>query len=134
MKRPGRPPRVMALASAAVLTLGCGALLSAPASAGIKWTLLSSGKATGQYALANTNGEVVKPVKIELKVTGASLVQWSMDCFKGSKLIMTKGKSTLKAAGTVQLKITKSANNCQLAANAQNYGAGKITLSIESAS
>jgi hypothetical protein len=123
----------MTLTSALALTLSYGALFNAPASAGTKWKVVASGSTTGLYALANTNAEVVSPVKIELKVTGASLVQWSMDCIKGSKVIPSKGKKSLKAAGTVQLKVTKSANNCQLAANAQNDGTGKITLSIESA-
>jgi hypothetical protein len=66
---------------------------------------VSSGKATGSNSLANTNTEVMNPVKLELTVP--ALVQWSMDCVKGSKVIMTKGKTTLKGAGAVKLKVAR---------------------------
>jgi len=46
---------------------------------------------------------------------------------------MTKGKTTLKGAGAIKLKVAKSSNNCQLAANALNGGPGQLTLSIKSA-
>jgi hypothetical protein len=122
----------MALASTLSLTLSCGALFGNPASAATRWSVVASGH--GSDALAVTYGEVVKPVNVELKVSDASVVQWSVICFKGSKILATQGKTSLKAAGTVQLKVTKSANNCQLGANALRSGTGKITLSIESAS
>jgi hypothetical protein len=131
--RRSRPSfRVVTLASALALTLSYGALFSAPASAGTKWKLVDSGKASGQNALANANGEVLNPKKIEVTVTAASFVQWTVECTKGGKLItLPSGKTTLKGAGSVQLKITKSAANCQLAASAENYGTGTIKLSIE---
>ena len=115
-----------------LLSIG-GLAIAAPAGAGTKWTVVSSGKATGSNSLANTNTEVMNPVKIEVTVTGPALVQWSMDCVKGSKVIMTKGKTTLKGAGAIKLKVAKSSNNCQLAANALNGGPGQLTLSIKSA-
>jgi hypothetical protein len=133
MKPSVRRLQVTALASALTTALIFGALLSSPASATTNWSVVASVHNTGQDALAITNGEAVKPSKIELKVTAASLVQWSMICYKGSELILTEGKTTFKAAGTVQLKITKAANNCQVATNAQNHGSGKIAVFIEAA-
>jgi hypothetical protein len=132
-----RPSRLSTTILVAVLSLslsgGALALATGPAGAATKWKVTSTGKASGQYSLANTNAEILSPVKIELAVNKASLVQWSMDCVKGSKVVATKGKKTFVGAGTMQLKVTKSADNCELAANAQNYGSGTIKISIESA-
>jgi hypothetical protein len=123
---------VVAVAGALALTLSYGAVLSAPASAGTKWKVAASGHSSGQYSLANANTEIQNPVKIEVTVTQASLVQWTIYCTKGGKVItLPAGKTTLKAAGSVQLKITKSASNCQLAANAENDGTGTLNLSIK---
>jgi hypothetical protein len=112
-----------------------GALaLASPASAGTKWTLVAKGNATGPRSLANASSELTDPVKIEVTVTKPALVQWALECTKGSKLHKTSGKETLLAAGTVNVKVPKSASNCDVAANAQNEGSGKIVLSIKVAS
>jgi hypothetical protein len=122
----------MTLASALALTLSYGAMLSGPASAGTKWKVAASGHSTGQYSLANANTEIQNPVKIEVTVTKASLLQRTIECTKGSKVIaLPSGKKTLTGAGSVPLKITKSASNCQLAANAENDGTGTLKLSIK---
>jgi hypothetical protein len=121
----------VALSSALALTLSYGALLSSPAGAATKWSVVASGH--GSDALAITNAEVFKPVSVELKVSSASLVQWSVICFKGSKIIATEGKKSLNAPGLVRVTVTKSANNCQLGANALRSGTGMITLYIEAA-
>jgi hypothetical protein len=110
-----------------------GSVIAGPASAGTKWTLVDKGSASGANSLANANGEVTNPVKIEVTVTKPALVQWSLECTKGSKLYKSSGKDTLAAAGNVQVKVTKSAANCAIAANALNEGSGTITLSIKSA-
>ena len=115
------------------LTFGSMAL-AGPAGAGAKWHVDSSGKATGQYSLANTNTEVMNPVKIEVVVTAGALVQWSMECVKGSTIVQTKGKKTLAGPGSLPLKVATSSSKCAVAANAQNDGTGTIKLSIESAS
>jgi hypothetical protein len=116
-----------------LLSIG-GFVTSVPASAGTKWSLVAKGSASGANSLANANGEVTNPVKIEVTVTGPALVQWSVECMKGSKLHKASFKQTLTAAGAVQVKFTKGAAICDVAANALNQGAGKITLSIKSAS
>ena len=116
-----------------LLSMG-GIAIAGPASAGTKWTLVGKGSASGANSLANANGEIMNPVKLEVTVTKPALVQWSLECTKGSKLHKTSGKETLTAAGAVQVKVTKSDANCAIAANALNEGSGKITLSIKSAS
>jgi hypothetical protein len=116
-----------------LLSIG-GFVLAGPASAGTKWTLVDKGSASGANSLANANGEVTNPVKIEVTVTKPALVQWSVECSKGSKLHKFSGKQTLTAAGAVQVKLTKGAAICDVAANALNQGGGTITLSIKSAS
>jgi hypothetical protein len=121
------PATVISLA----LTLGVVAFVAAPASAGAKWKVAASSKSTGQYSLADVNTEVLNPMKFEVTVTSPALVQWAMDCVKGSKIIMTKGKDALKAAGAVPVKVATSSSKCQLSANAQNYGTGTDTLSIK---
>lgn len=119
------------LATTISLALGIGAI-AAPASAGTKWKVAVSGKSTGQYSVANANTEILNPVKVEVTVTQGALVQWSVDCTKGGKLVkFPSGKEMLKAAGSVQVKIAKSASVCAVAANAQNDGTGADTLSIK---
>src|SRR5580658_6553582 len=102
MRRSRRFLRVAALTSALALTLSYAVLLSSPAGASTNWSVVASGH--GSDALAITNAEVVKPVKVELKVSSASLVQWSVICFKGSNIIATQGMTSLKAAGAVHLR------------------------------
>jgi hypothetical protein len=115
-----------------LLLTGVVLATSAPAGAGTKWKVAASGKTTAKIPLANANTEIQNPVKIEVTVTKGALVQWTVDCTKGGKEIMLpSGKATLKGAGSVQVKITKSASDCAIAANADDFGTGIIKLSIE---
>lgn len=56
-------------------------LVVASAGAATHWRVVSSGHATGQYAVAETSGPVNSPKKIELSVTSkpalSGLVQWT---------------------------------------------------------
>jgi hypothetical protein len=115
-----------------LFSLGGLAMASAPASAGTKWKVAASATAKGLDKIAGTNTEILKPVKIEVTVTAASFVQWTIYCHKGGKLIMLpSGSKTLTAAGSVQLKFPKSASDCEPSASAENSGTGSIKLSIE---
>lgn len=114
------------------LSAGGLALASAPASAGTKWKVAASGTSSGQNTLANANTEIQNPVKIEVTVSKAALVQWTVGCTKNGKYIMLpSGKATFTKAGYAAVKVTKSASNCAIAANAENYGTGTDKLSIK---
>jgi hypothetical protein len=127
-----RSAQSLAAALSLVLGLGVVTLAEFPASASTKWKVAASGKSTGHYSLANANAEILNPVKIEVTVTQAALVQWSVDCTKGTTFIKyPSGKEMVTKAGSVPVKIAKSANSCAVAANAQNYGTGTDELSIE---
>ena len=123
---------VLATVLSLVVALGGVAMSGTSAGAGTTWKVAASAKSTGQYSLANANTEILNPVKVEVTVTQAALVQWSVDCTKGGKLVkFPSGKEMLKAAGSVHVKIAKSASVCAVAANAQNDGTGTDKLSIE---
>ena len=113
------------------LSLG-GLAIAGPAGASTKWKVVASGSIKANL-VTDANAEIMNPAKIEVSVTGPGLVQWAMICVKGSKQIKTSGKETFTSSGTEQLKVAKSASECEVAANALNEGSGKLTLSIKTA-
>src|ERR1700677_5003826 len=131
MKRSRRSLRILVLVSSLAMPLGYAVFAGTPASAS-SWKVVAKGSNTGADSVANVNAAVPSNVKLEVTVPKPALVQWTFECLKGSKLVKTTGKETLAAAGSVQVKLIKSGNDCQLAGNALNEGSGKITLSIKS--
>jgi len=80
------------------LLISANGVFAISAGAGSSRHLVSSARAKGRYAVAETSGEAMNPSKIELKVSSSpsstGLVQLSIGCSKssgGEKL--TKGKS-----------------------------------------
>ncbi len=99
--------------------------------------VVSTGHATGHYALANASGQINKPYKIVLIISSkpelSGLVQWTVECEKNNKIIPSKRyKKTLKYPATVVVNFTTSSSLCVVAANAQLYGTGTVTVSLES--
>ena len=119
---------------AGALILASNGLFLAVASAS-SWHVDASAHATGNYAVAETNAEATKPSKAEIKVTGpaalSGLVQWSIECNTNSGTTKT-GKVTLKFPGTELLKVPAKSSLCEIAANVQIQGSGKVAISIES--
>jgi hypothetical protein len=122
---------------AGALILASNGLFLAVASAS-SWHVDASAHATGNYAVAETNAEATKPSKAEIKVTGpaalSGLVQWSIECNTNSGAAGTTktGKVTLKFPGTELLKVPAKSSLCEIAANVQIQGSGKVAISIES--
>jgi hypothetical protein len=120
-----------------VMILAANGLFVTVASAS-SWHVVASEHATGNYAVAETSGEATKPSKMELKVTGpaslSGLVQWSIECNTNSGAAgkTKKGKVTLKFPGTELLKVPAKSSLCEVAANVQIQGSGKVTISIDS--
>lgn len=99
--------------------------------------VVATSHATGQYAVAETSGQILKPSKIELAVSSkpelSGLVQWTVGCEKGDKVIPSKSyKKTVKFPAVVHVKYTASSSSCTVAANVQIDGSGKVTISHES--
>ena len=100
--------------------------------------VVAKGHAPGRYAVANTNGQIKHPSKIELSVSStpalSGLVQWSVECEKGSKLIPSKNyKKTVKLPATVVIAFTPSSSVCAVAANVQLLGSGTVTITLDAA-
>ena len=132
-----RVVRNVAIGLALILPLS-GGVLAGPAAASSFHTV-STGHATGRYAVANASGEINKPSKIQLALSSkpqlSGLVQWSVECRKGTSLIPTKKyKKTVKFPGIVPVVFASSSSLCAVAANVQLAGTGTVTISLESAS
>jgi len=122
---------------AGVLILAANGFFLASASAS-SWHVVASAHATGNYAVAETSGEATKPSKLEIKVTGpaslSGLVQWSYGCntSSGAATKTKTGKIIVKFPGTEALKVPAKSSSCEVAANVQIHGSGKVTISIDS--
>jgi hypothetical protein len=98
--------------------------------------VVSTGHATGRYAVANASGQINSPSKIQLVVSSkpelSGLVQWTVECRKGTSVIPAKRyKKTLKFPATIKVAFTGSSSLCAVAANVQLDGSGKVTISLE---
>jgi hypothetical protein len=98
--------------------------------------VVSTGHATGQYAVAETSGQVNKPSKIELAVSSSpdlnGLVQWTVGCVKNNAVIPSKSyKKTVALPAVIRVKFKASSSSCQVAANVQISGSGRATISLE---
>jgi hypothetical protein len=98
---------------------------------------VATGHATGQYSVAETNGQILKPSLIEVAVSSkpqlSGLVQWTVECQKNNKIFPSKSyKKTVKFPAVVKVTFTKSSSICSVAANVQLDGSGKVTISLES--
>ncbi len=123
-------------------------LVSLPLVIGGLWTpsagaatlhVVAKGHTTGRYAVANTNGQIKHPSKIELIVSSkpalSGLVQWSVECEKGNKIIPSKNyKKTVKLPATVLIAFTPSSSVCAVAGNVQLLGSGTVTIALDAAS
>jgi hypothetical protein len=117
-----------ALATGGVMINGAGAS---------SMHVVSTAHATGQYAVAETSGQVNKPFKIELAVSStpslSGLVHWTVGCVKNNKTIASKSyRETVKLPSIVKVKFRASSSSCTVAANVQISGTGKATISLES--
>ncbi|HVA52033.1 MAG TPA: hypothetical protein VNF05_00835 [Acidimicrobiales bacterium] len=118
------------------LSLATGGLFVVAAGASSLHVVATS-RATGQYAVAETSGQVLKPSKIEEVVSSkpelSGLVQWTVGCNKGNKVIPSKRyKKTVKFPAVVHVKFAASSSTCVVAANVQIDGSGKVTIALES--
>ena len=98
--------------------------------------VVATGHAKGQYALAETSGQVNNPSKIELAVSSKpalnGLVQWTVGCVKNNKTIPSKSyRKTVKLPAVIAVKFRASSSSCTVAANVQIGGTGKATSSLE---
>jgi hypothetical protein len=99
--------------------------------------IVATGHATGQYAVANASGQILKPsniyVAVSSKPESSGLVQWTVGCEKNNAVIPSKSyKKTVKFPAIVKVKFPKSSSTCSVAANVQLDGSGKVTISLES--
>jgi hypothetical protein len=99
--------------------------------------IVSTGHATGQYAVANASGQILKPSNVYVAVSSkpelSGLVQWTVGCEKNNAVIPSKSyKKTVKFPAIVKVKFPKSSSTCSVAANVQLDGSGKVTVSLES--
>jgi hypothetical protein len=99
--------------------------------------IVASGHATGQYAVANASGQILKPsniyVAVSSKPESSGLVQWTVGCEKNNAVIPSKSyKKTVKFPAIVKVKFPKSSSTCSVAANVQLDGSGKVKISLES--
>lgn len=114
-------------------------LVVTSAGASTHWRVVSSGHASGSYAVAETSGQGNSPKKIELSLRSkpalSGLVQRTMGCGTKSGGESDKSfKSTLKLPAIQKVKFPASSSECIGAANVQLGGFGKVTISIASSS
>jgi hypothetical protein len=98
--------------------------------------VVATAHATGQYAVAETSGQVNNPSKIELAVSSkpdlSGLVQWTVGCVKHNKTVPSKSyRKTVKLPAVIVVKFSASSSSCTVAANVQIGGTGKATISLE---
>jgi hypothetical protein len=127
--------RKLALCVASLLFTSSGLLIDGAGASSIH--VVATGHATGQYAVAEASGQILTPSNIELAVSSkpelSGLVQWTVGCEKGNKIIPSKSyKKTVKFPGVVKVKFTSSSSECTVAANVELDGSGKVTISLES--
>ena len=74
----------------ALLVSASGGVLASVAEAS-PMHIVSTGHASGRYAVANASGQINKPSNIQLVVSSkpemSGLVQWTVECRKGTKVI-----------------------------------------------
>jgi hypothetical protein len=126
--------RISILAGSAVLATFGTFLIDAGASS---MHVVATGHASGQYAVAETSGQVNNPSKIAVAVSSKpdlnGLVQWTVGCEKNNKVIPSKSyKKTVKLPAVIIVKFTASSSSCTVAANVQISGTGRATISLES--
>ena len=122
----------------ALLVPASGGLLASVAGAS-SIHIVSTGHASGRYAVANASGEINKPSNIQIAVSSkpemSGLVQWTVECRKGTKVTAPKKfKKTARFPGRIKVSFASSANLCDVAANVQLNGSGTVTISLESSS
>jgi hypothetical protein len=122
---------------AASLVLVSGLLIDSAGASSLH--VLATAHATGQYAVAETNGGANNPSKIEVTVSSkpelSGLVQWTVGCTKNNKVVPSKSyKKTVKFPAVVPVKFAAKSSVCDVAANVQIDGSGTVKISIESAS
>ena len=108
------------------------------AGASTHWRVISSGHASGSYAVAETSGQVNSPKKIELsfrsKPALSGLVQWTVGCGTKSGGESKKSfKSTLKRPAVQRVKFPGRLLSALLQRMC-SCGSGKVTISIASSS
>lgn len=65
----------------------------------------------------------------------SGLVQWTVGCTKNNKPIPSKSyRKTVKLPAVLPVKFTAKSSICDVAANVQLDGSGKVTITIESSS
>lgn len=129
----------MMKASAFAATLALISGLSIGNAGASSMHVLATAHATGQYAVAETNGGANNPSKIEVTVSSkpelSGLVQWTVGCTKNNKPIPSKSyKKTVKFPAVIPVKFTAKSSICDVAANVQIDGSGTVKISIESSS
>lgn len=96
---------------------------------------IASGRASGDYAVAQASGTVAGPSQIELRVSAtpaqSATVSWTMLCAEtGGGAGSKSGQSDRALPTTEILPLPAPSDSCDVAANAQITGSGKVLIAI----
>ncbi|HWC85328.1 MAG TPA: hypothetical protein VG388_02245 [Solirubrobacteraceae bacterium] len=94
-----------------------------------------SGQASGEYAVAYTNGTFHNPSQIVMAIAGGpsqpASVTWNVVCFELSGGIGRKeGRATLQMPTTKTLSLPAPSHTCIASANVQLSKTGTVTISL----